>query len=185
MIQSPYEEPGYVSWQDRLAALSSSDVTIRMATPTAEDGKWMRWMQADSESAYIHGVEDNVTQIGKQLVFFAEISNQPVGFCRAVAGRTDSDPIFIQLVAVVPLARRRGVGRALLFAAAEREPRRDIAMATLDTNDAARRLNETFAVLIGATIRRVPKRQYRRTDLGFAEGELHRTWIIERPEAAL
>ena len=165
-------------------ALPLSHVTIREAVPTVQDGRWIRWVQADCESTNIQTVEYNMSKIEQQVLLLAEIAEIPVGFCCALVGRTDSDPLFIQLVAVVPLARRRGAGLALLSAAAEREPQRSIAMATLDDNDAARRLNEHFAKSMGANIRRVPARRYRRTDLGFAQGERHRPWIIECPQEA-
>lgn len=147
-----------------------------------QDGRWMRWVQADCESTNIQEAEYNASEIEQQLVLMTEIAGHPVGCCTALVGATDADPLFIQPVAVVPLARRRGAGTALLNAAARREPRRSIAMATLNDNDAARGLNERFAKSMGATIRRVPVRRCRRTDLGFAPGELHRPWIVERPQ---
>jgi len=54
-------------------------------------------------------------------------------------------------------------------------------MATLDDNTAAHNLNERFSESIGGKIHRVPLRTLWRTDLGFAEGEKHRPWLIERP----
>ena len=72
------------------------------------------------------------------------------------AGPNETDPIFVQLVGVVTEARRLGAGLALLTATAERDPLRDIAMATLDENIQARALNERFAGSIGAPHRRVP-----------------------------
>jgi len=184
-LSSPYQEPGFGIWKRRLKSLSVSEIRVREAKPTAEDGRWMRWMQADGESTYIHSVEYNVLKIEQQLVLVAEIADDPVGFCNALVGRTKSDPLFIQLVAVVPSARRRGVGLALLSAAAAREPLRDIAMATLDDNLAARSLNERFAKSIGGEIRSVPPRRYRRTDLGFANGESHHAWVVERSRETL
>jgi GNAT superfamily N-acetyltransferase len=180
----PCQEPGFGAWKEQLGALPLSHVTIRAAEPTVQDGRWIRWVQADCESTNIQTVEYNMSKIEQRVVLLAEIAEHPVGFCCALVGRTDSDPLFIQLVAVVPLARRRGAGLALLSAASEREPQRSIAMATLDDNNAARRLNEHFAKSMGANIRRVPVRQYRRTDLGFAQGERHRPWIIECPQEA-
>lgn len=144
----------------------------------------MRWMQADCESTYIQSVEYNVSKIGQQLVLLAEIADYPVGFCCVLEGRTNSDPLFIQLVAVVPFARRRGVGLALLSAAAGWQPQRNIAMATLDDNVAARRLNEHFAQSIGGNIQRVPVSRFRPSDLGFAPGEKHRPWMIDRQQEA-
>lgn len=177
---SPHHEPGFGAWKQGLEALPPSEILVRKAEQTAQDGRWMRWMQADCESTNIHSVEDNVSKIGQQLVLLAEIADFPVGFCCVLAGRTDPDPLFIQLVAVVPSARRRGVGLALLSAAAEWQPQRNIAMATLDDNVDARRLNERFAQSIGGNIQRVPAGRFRPSDLGFAPGERHRPWIVDR-----
>jgi GNAT superfamily N-acetyltransferase len=179
---SPYREPGFDEWKEQLEALPHSEPMVRDAEPTVQDGRWMRWVQEDCESTNIQDVEYNTSKIEQQLVLVAEIAGHPVGYCIALVGATDTDPLFIQLVAVVPLARRRGTGIALLSAAAQREPRRSIAMATLSDNVAARGLNERFAKLIGASIRRVPTRRYRRADLGFAAGELHQPWMVERPK---
>lgn len=181
---SPYAEPGFDAWKEALQALSPSEVSIRKAAPTAQDGRWMRWMQADCESTNIHSAEDNVSKIAQQHVWLAEIADYPVGFCCVLAGQTDSAPLFIQLVAVVPSARRRGVGLALLSAAARWQPQRNIAMATLDDNVDARRLNECFAQSIGGNIQRVPISRFRPSDLGFVRGERHRPWLIDRQQEA-
>lgn len=178
---SPYSEPGFDAWKESLDTLQSSDVLIRQAKPTSEDGQWMRWMQADCESTNIRSVEDNILKIGQQLVLLAEIDDCPVGFCSASAGRSDADPLFIQLVAVVPSARRRGAGLALLCAAAGWQPKRNIAMAVLEDNVNAQRLNERLAESLGGTLIRVPVRRFRRSDLGIAQDERHRPWLIERP----
>jgi GNAT superfamily N-acetyltransferase len=180
-FSSPYRDPGFDTWKEQLDSLPPSGVSVREAEPTIDDGNWMRWIQADCESTFIHGADENVSKIKKQLVLVAEIEGHPVGFCLALVGRTDSLPLFIQLVAVVPSARRRGAGLAMLSAAAGREPRRNIAMATLDDNTAAHNLNEHFSKSIGGKIHRVPVRTFWRTELGFAEGEKHRPWLIERP----
>lgn len=177
---SPYEEPRFGAWKQKIEDSPAAAVRSRAAEPTVEDGRWIRWIQADCESTNIQSVEYNLSKIQQQLVFLAEIADQPVGFCWALVGRANSDPLFIQLVAVVPAARRRGAGLALLSAAAAREPERSIAVATLDDNLAAHNLNNSFAKSISAEIQRVPVRRYRRTDLGFAEGERHRPWLIER-----
>jgi GNAT superfamily N-acetyltransferase len=178
---SPYEEAGFSEWEQQLGAPRTASVVIRRAESTERDGRWMRWIQAECESTNIQSVHDNVSKIERQLVLLAEIADIPVGFCSALAGRTDLDPLFIQLVAVVPLARRRGAGLAMLKAAAEHEPQRNVAMAALDDNHPAHGLNQRFAESLGATLRRVPVRQYRPTQLGFAAGERHRPWIVERP----
>lgn len=176
----PYHEPGFDAWKQRLEALPHSEVLVREANQTAQDGRWMRWIQADCESTNIQSVELNVSKIGKQLVFLAEIAECPIGFCYVLVGQTNYDPLFIQLVAVVRCARRQGVGLALLSAAATREPHCNIAMATLDDNVAARRLNERFAQSVGGEIQRVPDNHFRPSDLGFAPDECHRPWLIVR-----
>lgn len=144
----------------------------------------MRWMQLDCDSLNIQSVEDNVSRIAQQHVFVAEIADYPVGFCCVLAGQTDSAPLFIQLVAVVPSARRRGVGLALVSAAASWQPQRNIAMATLDDNVDARRLNDRLAQSIGGNIQRVPKSRFSPSDLGFTRGERHRSWLIDRQHEA-
>ncbi len=140
----------------------------------------MSWVQAECESTYIQSVEYNVSKIEQQFVLLARIGEQPVGFSLVFIGPEESDPLFIQLVAVVPAARRRGVALALLSRVAERAPERNIALATLDNNVGALALNDHFAKSIGASIRRVPVSMYRRSHLGFAQSESHRPWIIER-----
>ncbi len=177
---SPYADPEFEAWKQRLGTLPPSVVQCREAEPTASDGRWMRWMQADCESLFIHSVEDNVAKIERESVYIAEFAGIPVGFCLARAGRSASDPLFIQQVAVVPLARRHGAGLALLRAVADRYPQRDVVLAVLDDNIAAHRLNACFAKSIGGVLQREPLRRYRRTDLGFAHGEQHRPWIVVR-----
>ncbi|MEW1812436.1 GNAT family N-acetyltransferase [Pseudarthrobacter phenanthrenivorans] len=179
-FSSPYQEPGFDEWKQELEVLPPAEVSVREAESTMQDGRWMRWIQAVCESTFIRSVEDNVSKIGQYHVLLAEMADQPVGFCCVLAGRTDFDPLFIHLVAVVPAARKQGVGLALLLAAARWQPQRNIAMATLDENIAAQRLNERLAQSIGGTIRRVPVKRFRRSDLGFAQGERHRPWLIER-----
>ncbi|MGL3808150.1 GNAT family N-acetyltransferase [Paeniglutamicibacter sp. R2-26] len=125
-------------------------------------------------------MKENASKITEQLVLLAEIDGVHVGFCVSAPGLQDSDPLFIQVVAVAPEAQRRGVGLALLTAAAKREPRRDIALATQDDNVAARSLNEQFAKSIGASIRRVRLGTYRDGDLGIRRGLGYRAWVIQR-----
>lgn len=178
---SPYRETGFDAWKQKLELLQSSEVFIRQAEPKREDGQWIRWIQADCESTTIRSLEDNISTIRQQLVLLAEIDGCPVGFCRALVGRNDADPLFVQLIAVVPSARRQGAGIALLREASKRQPKRNIAMAVLDDNVNAQRLNECFAHSIGGELQRVNVRRYRRSDLGIAQGERHRPWLIERP----
>lgn len=142
----------------------------------------MRWMKASCQSTNIRSVEENVSRIGQQFVLPAEIADHPVGFCCVLAARTNSDPLFIQLVTVVPFVRRRGLGTALLSAAAEWQPQRNIAMPTLDENVAARRLNERLAQSIAGNIQRIPTGRFRPSDLGYSPGERHRRWMINRPQ---
>lgn len=171
-FSSPYQESGFNEWKHGLEVLPPSEVSIREAESTMQDGRWMRWIQAVCESTFIQSVEDNVSKIRRHHVLLAEMADTPVGFCCVLAGRTDFDPLFIQLVAVVPAARKQGVGLALLLAAARWQPHRNLAMATIDENIAAQRLNERLAQSIGGTIQRVPVKRFRRSDLGFDQASV-------------
>lgn len=71
---------------------------------------------------------------------------------------------------------------ALPCAAAEREPRRDIALATEDGNDGAQALNKKFAKSIGANIHKVNLGTYRNRDLGIPWGQGYRSGVIQRLE---
>lgn len=175
-----WRAPEFHLWKQGLEALPSAEVQVRKAEPTVQDGRWMQWIQAECESIYIQSVEVNQSRIRRQLVLVAEIADHPVGFSCAFVGRTVTDPLFIQLVAVVPMGRRRGAALALLSRSAGWEPNRDVAMATLDENIPARSLNERLAESMGSKMERVPVRRYRRSDLGFAEGERHKPWLISR-----
>lgn len=140
-------------------------------------------LQLECSPIYVRSVRENVSTIAERLVLLAEIDNVHVGFCVSLAGPQVSDPLFIQVVGVAPGAQRRGAGLALLTAAAEQQPRRDIALATQDENVPARALNERFANSIGASIRRIPLGIYRDRDLGIKRAFGYRGWIIERPVA--
>lgn len=179
---SPYNEPAFVAWKAGVQALPSSEVLIRNADQTEPDGRSMRWIQMSCESSNIHSVEGNVSRIRRQFVLLAEIAGHPVGFCCAITGRTSSDPLFIQLVTVVPSVQKQGVGSALLSAIAHWQPHHDIAMATMDTNLAAYKFNERLARSIGGTIQSVPRNRFRPTDLGITRDEKHRPWLITRPQ---
>lgn len=179
-LYSPYSESGFVEWKQKLSILQESTISIRQAVPNEDDGRCMRWIQADCESTTIRSVEDNISRIRKQHVILAEFDGVPGGFCCMLPSRLDSDVLFIQLIAVVPSVRRQGAGMALLSAAADCHPERNLAMAVLDDNGGAQRLNERFAQLVSGNLKRVPLRRFRRSDLGFAEDERHRPWIIER-----
>lgn len=177
-------EPVFQDWKKRLASLPDSRVEVRAALPNVEDGKRMCWIQATCESLFIHNVGFNVSKVEKQIVLMADISGDPIGFCVALAGRTEIAPVFVQLVAVVPQARQRGAGLALVRAVARAEPHRDIVLAIQDENTASRALSQRVAVSLNSKIRRVPIRSYRRSELGIAEGEVHRAWLITRSESA-
>ncbi|MDQ1175003.1 GNAT superfamily N-acetyltransferase [Microbacterium testaceum] len=181
---SPWEEPGFDEWQRKLEVLPPGEARVRDAHPTVQDAKWMRWMQADSESANIQDISSNIVSIQEKTVLIAEVRDCAVGFCQAVTGRSLHDPLFVQMVAVIPTAQRRGVGLALLKAAAASESSRDIVVATLDGNTAARAMNERLALSIGLPIGRVPIKSYRRSDMGIGPGEKHRPWRIQRDSSA-
>jgi ribosomal protein S18 acetylase RimI-like enzyme len=174
------KDANFVRWANRLVTLSSSAVSIREATASAHDGRRMKDLQTLCSPISVRSVRGNASTIMERLVLLAEIDDVHVGFCISSPGLRDSDPMFIQVVAVAPDAQRRGAGLALLTAAAEREPRRDIALATQDDNVAARSLNEKFAKSIGASIRRVNLSNYRDFDLGIQRGLGYRAWAIRR-----
>jgi ribosomal protein S18 acetylase RimI-like enzyme len=129
----------------------------------------------------VQSVRENVSTVGERRVLIAEIDDVHVGFCVSSPGVEDSDPLFLQVVAVAPPTQGRGVGLALLTAAAQREPRRDIALATQYDNGAARSLNEKLAKSIGARIQKVSLSTYRDNDLGIRRGLGYRAWVIQRP----
>lgn len=134
---------------------------------------------------FIQSVSDNVSTIRKKLVLLAEFANHPVGFCVAAIGRYAPDHLFIQRVAVDPLARRRGAGLALLSAAARDRPDKHIAGATLDDDASTHALNQKLATSLGENLVVTPRRRFTRTDLSLAAGEAHRPWVITRSEDSL
>lgn len=170
----------FVGWNNRLAALSSSEVSIREATELVQDGRRMRDMQLVCERMAILPVKVNASTITERLVLLAEVDGVHVGFCVTSTGLQEQDPLFIREIAVVPEARGRGIGMALLCAAAEREPQRDIALATQDNNVAAREMNGKFANSIGASLQRVNLGTYRDSDLSIQRGDGYRSWVIQR-----
>lgn len=176
------EDPRFRGWTSRVETLSSSSaVLIREAVAEGPDGRRMRDVQLVTERLPILEVKDNIPKIAERMVLLAEVDGVHVGFCVSSPGLQDIDPLFIREVGVVPDARGRGIGMALLSAAAEREPRRDIALATEDDNDEAQALNKKFARSIGANIHRVNLKTYRNSDLGISRGQGYRAWLIKRP----
>lgn len=174
-------DPEFRRWATRVPAISSSAVLIREASAVPLNGRRMKDLQFVCSPISVRSVRENVSTIVERLVLMAEIDDIHVGFCVASPGVEDSDPLFLQVVAVAPDVQGRGVGLALLTAAAQREPRRDIVLATQDDNVAARSLNEKLAKSIGARIRKVSLRNYRDSDLGIQRGLGYRAWIIQRP----
>ncbi len=173
-------DPSVVGRKKQLAALSSSEVSIREASVVPQDGRRMKDLQVECSPIVVRSVHDNVSTISERLVLLAEIDGVHVGFCVSFPGPQDSDPLFIQIVAVAPNAQRRGVGLTLLTKAAEREPLRDIALATQKINVAAREMNGKFANSIGASLQQVNLGTYRDSDLGIQRGMGYRSWVIQR-----
>ena len=101
----------------------------------------MRDMQTVCEPITVLSLSTNAETIKDRLVLFAEIESAHVGFCVVSPGVKTSDPMFVQVVAVVTAAQRRGIGRELLAAAASTEPERDIVFATQESNLAAYAMN--------------------------------------------
>ncbi|WP_181034135.1 GNAT family N-acetyltransferase [Arthrobacter sp. GMC3] len=176
------DDSRFREWKSQLETLPpSSVVSIREAVADGPDGRRMRDVQLVTERLPILEVKDNVPKIGERVVLLAEIDGVYVGFCISSPGPQDSAPLFIQEVGVVPNARGRGIGMALLCAAAEREPWRNIAFATEDNNDGAHALNKKFAKSIGASIGKVPLDTYRDSDFNIQRGRGYRAWVINRP----
>lgn len=180
----PSQDPEITSWRRRLAALQSTDPVIRVAVPSGQDGRRMKDLQIACSPITVQSVKDNVGTIADQHVLLAEIDDTHVGFCVSFPGPGSSDPLYIQVVGVVPQAQRRGVGLALLTASAEHEPRPDIVLATQNENLGARALNARFAESIGASIARVPLSRYRHNDLGIPRGAGYHAWLIQRAPAS-
>lgn len=177
----PSKDSALRRWRRQLSALSSDATSVRDATANAQDGRRVKDLQFACSPLSVRSVRDNVAMIAGQPVLMAEIQDVHVGFCIALSGSKESDPLFIQVVGVAPEVQRRGVGLTLIAAAAAREPQRDIALATQDDNWAARALNQRFANSINSTIERVPRGTFRASDLGIVRGSGYRAWLIRRP----
>lgn len=171
----------FLRWQDEVSSLISTQVLIRSAVPTPEDATRMRDMQTVCEPITVLSLSTNAQTINDRLVLFAEIESVHVGFCVASPGTKTSDPMFVQVVAVVPAAQRRGIGRELLAAAAATEPERDIVFATQEGNLAAHAMNARFAIELGATLERVNLGVYPDRYLGIRRGQGYRAWRVKRP----
>jgi GNAT superfamily N-acetyltransferase len=178
-------DPNFVKWTSQLTALSSSGVSIREATADAYDGRRMRDLQVVCSPISVQSVRNNASTIAECRVLLAEVDDVHIGFCVSALGLRNSDPLYIKVVAVAPDAQRRGAGMALLSAAAEQWPLRDIALATQNENAAARALIERFATSIGASIQRTRLDRYRDSDLGIQRGWGYRAWAIERQPVTL
>lgn len=190
----PMSDPDYVSpelpflgpdaqhqqWLSQLKALPSEEVNIREAAPTGADARRMWDLQAVCVPLVPQTLSKNVSSIEERLVLIAAIENVHVGFCIALINQIPSDPVFIQVVAVAPPLRRRGIGLALLATAAERAPERNVAMATQDINFPARAMNERFADTLNARIDRVRLGIYKDADLAIRRGQGYRPWLIQR-----
>lgn len=174
------QDPNLIEWRRQLARLPLSDFSIREATTAAWDARKVSDLQAACEPISVRSVRDNASMIGKQTVLLAEIDDAHIGFCVSALGRNEPDPLFIQAIGVASEAQQRGVALALLAASAERAPQRDVAFATQDKNQAARKLTQRFANEIGATIRRVRLGTYPDSDFGIRRGTGYRPWIIQR-----
>ncbi|MBT2495613.1 GNAT family N-acetyltransferase [Microbacterium sp. ISL-59] len=173
-------DPDFLKWRARLNDLGSSRVSIREATLTARDARAIRDLQVVCSPISVLQVRRNIETIAMHHVLLAEIDGLHVGYCTSSVGTIDADPLYLQVVAVAPEAQRRGVGLALLAAAASNYPERDVALATQDDNDAARALNERFAHSVGATIARERLSRFRDSDLGISRGLGYRAWVIRR-----
>ncbi|MNW30271.1 Acetyltransferase (GNAT) family protein [compost metagenome] len=177
----PYiEDVGIKEWRSRLKQLAWSAPTIREATISGEDGRKMKDLQAACEPIGILSVRKNVETIAVQQVLLAEVEGVHVGFCVSSPGPQVTDPLFVQTIGVDPLARSRGIGFALLSAAAEREPHRNIAFATLNYNTGAHASTSRFARADGSSIHKVKLGTYLDTHLGITRGMGYRVWLVRR-----
>jgi GNAT superfamily N-acetyltransferase len=156
-------------------------VAIRPAAPTGEEARRIWDLQLVCDPIVPRLIRENVSMITDHDVLIAEIDGIHVGFCVSMTSARAQDPLFIQIVGVAPSARRRGIGLALMMAAAQQAPERHIALATQDSNTAARGMNDRFAKLTRATIRRVPLGALPDHHLGINRGLGYRVWLIERP----
>ncbi len=171
----------FLRWQDELSSLISTQVSIRSSSAHATGCPTHADMQTVCEPITVLSLSTNAQTIKDRLVLFAEIESVHVGFCVASPGVKTSDPMFVQVVAVVPAAQRRGIGRELLAAAASTEPERDIVFATQESNLAAHAMNARFAGELGATLERVNLGVYPDRYLGIQRGQGYRAWRVKRP----
>lgn len=174
----------WAEWRHQLARLSSSEVLVRHATVSARDARKVLDLQVACPPISVRSLRDNASMISDQVVLLAEIDNAHVGFCVSLLRPDSSDPLFIQVVGVAPEAQQRGVALALLLAAVECHPPRDIALATQDNNVAALALIKRFAKVIGGTYQRIHLGTYRDGDLGIRRGIGYRAWIVRRQQPA-
>lgn len=180
----PAFDPDFGAWLKSVEVLPSAGFTTRQATAGSKDARQLRYLQGVCEPITIQTELYNENMISEQLVLVALIGETHVGFCVSKAGTDESDPLFIELVGVVEAARGRGIGSALMHAAAEQAPARTIAFATQDDNLAARSMTASFAASIGAELRRVNLGTYRDDDLGIRRGLGYRSWTIVRAHPA-
>jgi GNAT superfamily N-acetyltransferase len=173
-------DPIHQRWRESLGSLSSATPLIREAHPTAEDGLRVRDLQFACEPITIRSVEENIEAAARQEVLIAEIDGIHVGLCMSHIGDGGSAPLFVQVVGVVPEAQRRGVATAMLAVAARQALDRNIALATQDSNTAARSMILRFAESIGAKAHRASLDVFRARDLGIRRGDGYRAWLLER-----
>lgn len=178
-------DPAIQAWRDRLNVVSSMAPSIREAIPHGEDARRVWGLQLACEPIRPKPIDENVSMIETHTVLLAEAGGVHVGYCVAVADASRRDLLFLKVVAVVPELQHRGVGLALLAAAAEREPQRDIALATHQDNLGVLAMGSRFAESVGGVFRRVKLGTFRDRDLGFSRGEGYRVWLIERPRPAI
>lgn len=173
------EDVIYQKWRAALRSLAGAPATLREALPTAADARRMRDIQLTCVPITPMPLRDNAATISEHRVLIAEIERVPVGFVLASLGPEPS-PLFVQVVAVVPEAQRRGIGLQLLSAAAALDPQRNIALATQETNLAAQAMNNRFAGSMAASIHRVNLGVYPDKYLGIRRGQGYRVWEITR-----
>jgi ribosomal protein S18 acetylase RimI-like enzyme len=177
----PGRRPEFVAWQAQLLKISGVPVSIRKATPNTQDARRMMDVQSLCPPIGIMSASDNTQTIKDKEVLLAEVDGVHVGFCVASESHEERGPLFVQVIAVVPEAQRRGIGMTLLAEAANSATGKLILLATRDDNGAAHALKKRFAESIGATIRREKLGTYLDRDLGIRRGLGYRVWVIESP----
>lgn len=179
-------DPFHLAWRAALSRLRlDAHISIREAMPSGIDARRMKDMQIACEPLGPQTVARNLETLKQNLVvLFAEAEDTPVGFLSYCPPASKVDPLIVQVVGIVPEARRRRTGTALLEAACERYPGCDVAFATREENVSAHSLFRGFATQTQRSVRRVRRGVFRDGDLGIERGDGYRVWVLLREPTA-